>query len=261
MELGLKGRSVLITGGSQGIGLAVARTLAAEGCGPIHLAARTKADLDSCAAALAADYGVEVVPHALDLGDSENVRALGRDCAGIDILVNNAGSVPRGDLLELDEETWRRAWDLKVFGYINLTREIYRAMRERGRGVIMNVVGNSGLRPNAHYIATGGANAALIYFTESLGGNSWRDGIRVVGVNPGPVTTERFLTGARYRAKKFLGDESRWQELLQDLPHGRPATPEEVADMVAFLVSDRAGYISGAMIRVDCGYGTRPPQI
>ena len=259
MDLGLTGRSALITGGSQGIGFAVANALAAEGCGPIHLVARTKADLDQCAASLVADYSVEVVTHALDLSLSDNIRTLGRDCAEVDILVNNSGSVPRGDLLELDEETWRKAWDLKVFGYINLTREIYRSMRERHNGVIMNVVGNSGLRPNANYIATGGANAVLIHFTESLGGDSWRDGIRVVGINPGPVTTERFLSGARYRAKKYFDDESRWQELLEGLPHGRPAEPEEVASMVAFLVSDRAAYISGAMVRIDCGYGVRPP--
>lgn len=259
MDLGLTGRSALITGSSQGIGFAVANALAAEGCSPIHLVARTKTDLKKCAASLEADYGVEVITHAFDLSLSDNIRTLARDCAEVDILVNNSGSVPRGDLLELDEETWRKAWDLKVFGYINLTREIYRSMRERHSGVIMNVVGNFGLRPNANYIATGGANAVLIHFTESLGGNSWRDGIRVVGVNPGPVTTERFLSGARYRAKKFFGDESRWQELLEGLPHGRPAEPEEVASMVAFLVSDRAAYISGAMIRIDCGHGVRPP--
>lgn len=260
MDLGLKGRSVLITGGSQGIGFAVAQTLAAEGCSRIHLVARTAGDLEKCAASLVADYGVEVITHALDLSDSENIIRLGRDCADVDILVNNSGSVPRGDLLELDEETWRKAWDLKVFGYINLAREIYRAMLDRKGGVIMNIVGNSGLRPNADYIATGGANAALIHFTESLGGNSWRDGIRVVGINPGPVTTERFLSGARYRATKHFGDESRWPELLTGLPHGRPAEAEEVASTVAFLVSDRATYISGAMIRVDCGHGVRPPQ-
>jgi short-subunit dehydrogenase len=210
MDLGLNGRSAPITGGSLGIGFAVAQTLAAEGCSLVHLVARTAADLDKCAASLVADYGVEVVTHALDLSDSENIIQLGRNCADVDIVVNNSGSVRRGDLLKLDEGTWRKAWDLKVFGYISLTREIYRAMRDRKGGVIMNIVGNSGLHPNADYIATGGANAALIHFTESLGGNSWRDGIRVVGINPGPVTTERFLSGARYRAKKHFGDESGW---------------------------------------------------
>ncbi|MDC0033411.1 SDR family NAD(P)-dependent oxidoreductase [Alphaproteobacteria bacterium] len=130
----------------------------------------------------------------------------------------------RGTLLKVNEEIWRDNWDLNVFGYINLTREIYRSMRDRQSGVIMNVMGNSGLRPNANYIATSGANTALIHFTESLGKTSRRDGIRGVDVNPGPVTTRGSLSSARYRAKKFSTTNRAGRNCSpgcrMDVPHG-----------------------------------------
>ena len=261
MDLALKGRSALVTGSSKGIGSAVASTLAAEGCSPIHLAARDEAMLAARAEEISRVHGVDAVVHALDLSRSENIRMLGRACADIDILVNNAGAIPRGNILQVDEATWREAWDLKVFGYINLTREIFAAMSERGSGVIVNIVGSAGEQRNANYIAAGTGNAALIYFTEALGGDSLRNGVRVVGVNPGPVLTDRYIGGARLRAANRLGDESRWRELLDDLPLGRPAEPAEVASMVAFLASDRASYMSGVMVRIDAGLNVQPPAV
>ena len=259
MDLGLVGRSALITGGSKGIGYAVARALAAEGCARIHLAARNAKALAERASEIEGDSGAKVIVHALDLVRTEDVLALAEACAGVDILVNNAGAIPRGTLLEIDDATWRSAWDLKVFGYINLTREIYRQMSGRGEGVIVNVVGMAGERPDANYIAAGSGNAALIYFTEALGGASIADGVRVLGVNPGPVMTDRFIGGAHMRAQRSLGDAARWRELLRPLPLGRPAEPEEVASLVAFLASPLASYLSGVMVRIDGGLKVMPP--
>ena len=260
MDLGLAGRSALVTGASKGIGHAAARALAAEGCGPIHLAARDAAALAACAQELARDFGVEAVVHALDLSKSSSQRSLAAACGEIDILVNNAGAIPRGTLLEIDESRWRESWDLKVFGYINLTREIYRMMSARRRGVIVNVVGMAGERPDATYLAAGSGNAALIYFTEALGGASLKDGVRVLGVNPGPVLTDRYIGGAERRAEARLGAAARWRELLTALPLGRAAEPAEVASLIAYLASDQASYLSGVLVRIDGGLKVQPPQ-
>ena len=186
MDLNLRGRAALVTGGSKGIGLAIARSLAAEGC-VVHLVARTAAELDKVADDIRARHGVKVFTHPADLTDGAQVKKVAGACGDIDILVNSAGGIPRGTLLEIDDERWRRAWDLKVFGCINLTREIYGPMCRRGKGVIINIVGISGDRPDANYIAGSSANAALIMFSRSLGGDSIRHGVRVVAVACGQV--------------------------------------------------------------------------
>lgn len=259
MDFKLKDRSALITGSSKGIGLAIGRALAAEGCGTIHLSARDPGPLATQAAQIRQDFNVEMVTHQVDLASPEGVSTLAAVCADVDILVNNAGAIPRGSLLEVDEAAWREAWELKLFGFINLTREAYRAMTARGDGVILNVIGNAGERPNAAYVVGGTANAALIYFTEAVGGVSLDDGVRVLGLNPGPTTTERFVGAARIRAEAELGDPERWMDTLSALPMGRPATPEEVASLAAYLVSDQASYISGTVVRIDGGMNSRPP--
>jgi NAD(P)-dependent dehydrogenase (short-subunit alcohol dehydrogenase family) len=171
----------------------------------------------------------------------------------VDILVNSAGAIPRGTLLEVDEASWRKAWDLKVFGTINLTREIYRAMCERGKGVIVNIVGLAADRPDAHYIAGSCGNAALAMFSRSLGGDSIRYGVRVVAVNPGPVETEKHIADTERLALERFGDKSRWRDVMSGLPMRRAATTEEVSSMVAFLASDKASYISGSVVTIDGG--------
>jgi NAD(P)-dependent dehydrogenase (short-subunit alcohol dehydrogenase family) len=252
MDLNLTGRTALITGGSKGIGLAIAKSLAAEGC-HVHLAARTASELDKVADEMRTRHSVEVTTYPADLSDSTQVKKIAAACRDIDILVNSAGGIPRGTLIEIDEETWRRAWDLKVFGCINLTREIYRGMCQRGKGVIINIVGLSGDRPDANYIAGSSANAALIMFSRSLGGDSIRHGVRVVAVNPGPVETEKHIRDTERLAQERYGDKARWRDVMAGLPMKRAALPEEVSSMVAFLASDHASYISGSAITIDGG--------
>ena len=256
MELGLKGRTAVVTGASKGIGLAIARGLAAEGCS-VHLVARNAAVLEKEAAGIRSDFQVAASAHALDLSRSENIATLIAETGTPDILVNNAGAIPGGDLQAVDEARWRTAWDLKVFGYINMSRNYYTAMQKRGRGVIVNVTGLAADRLDSGYIAGSTGNAGLNAFTRTLGSYSLEHGIRVLAVSPGAVETERLVTLMRTRAADRLGDAERWREFVKGLPLGRPATVEEIANVVVFAASDRASYLSGVVITVDGGHNAR----
>lgn len=256
MDLRLKGRSVLITGASKGIGLAAAHAFAAEGC-HLHLAARSGDALAAARNEIIKQYGVSVDIYVTDLSQSESLAELGERCASVDILVNNAGEIPSGPIESLAEEDWRRGYDLKLFGYILLTKALYKSMKTRRSGVIINDIGNSGENWDADYIAGSTANAALMAFTKALGGQSLDFGVRVVGVNPGPVETERMLKINRRRALDLFGDESRHTELRAHYPAGRPATAGEVADLMVFLASPRAAYITGTVVTIDGGIAAR----
>ena len=256
MELGLTGRTALVTGASKGIGRAVAEGLAAEGCN-LHLVARTQADLELVRDKIQARSNVKVTIHPRDLSNGETCRALAHECGDTNILINNAGAIPSGDLLSIDEARWRTSWDLKVFGFINLSRALYLRMKERGTGVIVNIMGGAGERPDANFIVGSTGNGGLIAFTRALGGRSLDDGIRVVGLNPGMVSTERMQLLMEDRAQMTFGDRTRWREFVKNLPLGRGAEPNEIADAVLFLASDRASYISGAVLSVDGGATNR----
>jgi NAD(P)-dependent dehydrogenase (short-subunit alcohol dehydrogenase family) len=253
MDLGLKGRRVLVTGGSQGIGYAVAKGFIAEGC-QVVIAARNEERLRAAVEQLAQTGGGGIAAKAIDLARAGAAAELADEYRDTDILVNNAGAIPTGDIFEVDEARWRQAWELKVFGYVNLSRAMYRHMRGRPPKVIVNVVGTGAERPQWRYVCGNAANIALNGFTRSLGGRSIDDGIRVVGVNPGAVETERWRGIHMARAQKILGDTSRWREVLSDdMPLKRAATPEEVANVVLFLASDRASWVCGEVVNVDGG--------
>jgi len=256
MDLGMKGMTALVTGASKGIGLALAHVLAKEGC-DLHLAARNGPAMDAAKAEIEAAHGVSVTVHALDLSSTAAMEALARDVGEIDVLVNNAGDIPAGSLEIVDDAAWRKGFDLKVFGYITLARAFYAKMKRGKGGVILNVIGNSGENWDASYIAGSTGNAALMSFTKALGGASLDDGVRVVGVNPGPVATDRMLKIMKRKAIDMLGDEGRWEELFDKYPGKRPATAEEVADLCAFLASPRAGYITGTVVTIDGGIAAR----
>src|SRR4051812_11176066 len=256
MELGLRGRKALITGASKGIGRACAEVLAEEGC-DIVLASRTAADLEAVRAKIAGEHNVSVRYFALDLGDSRNIDKLAAECADTDLLINNAGAIPGGNIAQIDEARWRQAWDLKVFGYINMTRRFYALMAERKKGTIINIIGAAGQIPDSEYVAGSTGNASLMAFTRAMGGTAPRDGVRVLGINPGPVMTERLITLMRTRAETQFGDPEKYTELMKPLAFGRAAKPEEIAWMAAFLASDLSAYTTGTIITIDGGGTSR----
>ena len=256
MDLNLRNKTVLITGGSKGIGLACAKEFAAEGCN-LHLVSRTKEDLENAKKEIEAEHGAQIMIHVFDLSDSKNVDQLVKNCPKIDILVNNAGAIPAGDIQAVEEDRWRAAWDLKVFGYINMTRRYYPLMKDAGGGVIMNIIGLAGVRVDRNYIAGSAGNASIIGFTHAMGAHALDEGMRVLGVCPGAVQTERITTMLKTRAKDEKGDENRWQDYFSGMPLNRPALVEEVADVVVFLCSERASWLTGTTINLDGGVANR----
>lgn len=257
MDLGLTGKSVLITGASKGIGRATASAFAIEGAGEIHVTARSADALESLADELSTQHGCVVHTYALDLTDDAERAKLIHATLEVDVLVNNAGAIPSGSMYAVDDAAWRKGWELKVFGYVNMCRAYYERMCARGHGVIVNDIGNSAFNPDFDYVAGSCGNASLNTLTKALGGRSLDSGVRVVAVNPGPVDTGRMETMLRQRATSMLGDEERWKELLARFPGGRAATPEEVAELIVFLASDRAAYISGCEVTIDGGITSR----
>jgi NAD(P)-dependent dehydrogenase (short-subunit alcohol dehydrogenase family) len=251
----LRGKTVVITGGSKGIGLACAEAFAAEGC-DLLLSARDPAGLDTAAASLRARFQVGVRVLAADLSadaEREKLHAMAPDA---DILVNNAGAIPSGGIADISVERWKAAWDLKVFGYIHLCQLFLPAMLARKSGVIVNIIGVSPFHPTNKNVAGAAGNAALMALTECMGTGSLDDGVRVVGINPGATETQRQVVRWKARAQVAFGDENRWRELTTNFPLGRLARVDEVADMAVFLASERASYVSGTMISVDGGSGS-----
>ena len=256
MEFELGEKSALITGASQGIGEAVAYAFADQGVN-LHLTARSEKNLQRVREKILSKSDVRVEIHPIDLTEQGAISRISDSIGEIEILVNNAGAIPGGDLTHVDEVTWRRGWELKVMGYIDLCRATYPKMKANGGGVIINNIGNAGEVFDAQYIAGTSGNASLMAFTRALGGRSLDDNIRVIGINPGPVDTDRIHTLLKNRAQTELGDENRYKELLERYPLGRPAYLREVTDLIVFLASFRAGYISGTIITVDGGISSR----
>ena len=257
MELQLKGKKALVTGGSQGIGKAIALALAKEGV-DVAICARTLAALKKVADDIAQATGRKIVAIAADLtsaADAERFvkeahQALGR----IDILVNNAGSAPGGVIETLTEDDWAKALQLKFMGYVRCIRYVLPIMVKQGGGRVVNLIGNDGVKPSYWEIAPGAANAAGQNLTKSLAGQYGKHHISFVAVNPGPVRTERWdgLVKAMSRDMKLSYEEA--DKLApSSIPMGRIAEPDEVANLVTMLASPLMHYVTGTMIEIDGG--------
>jgi 3-oxoacyl-[acyl-carrier protein] reductase len=242
----------IVTGASRGIGQAIARRLADDGYGIVAVARSEEAlrelvdSLPTRSIALAADLAV---PDAA-LQVVEAARAgFGR----IDVLVNAAGATPRGDFLAFDDDAWRAGFELKFFGAARLCRHAWPALVSSG-GRIVNIAGIGGRTGSAEFTIGGSVNAALLNLTKALADRGVRDGVRVNAVNPSSIATER--TRKRIEAlaaERGITAEAAAAELAKQLRVARFGTPEEVAQVVGFLVSNAASYMQGAIIDVDGG--------
>lgn len=260
MELGLNGRTAVVTGGSLGIGRAIARELAQEGVS-VAIVARTAARLDEVAASIGRESNSRCVPIAADLTDAEQLEramAQAQSALGpIDILVNNAGATPMGRIGDTVDAVWLKSINLKLMGYMRCARILTPPMRARKWGRVVNIIGRSGHQPRPNYITGSAVNASLLAFTHALAQECAPDNVLVTGINPGPIATPRWDTVvAQGAADMGRSAEAENAAAIATVALRRLGTPEECSGMVAFLCSDRAGFITGTMIDIDGG-GTR----
>jgi 3-oxoacyl-[acyl-carrier protein] reductase len=257
MDLGLEGKTALVTGGSEGIGRGIALGLAREGV-DVAICARRPGPLEAAAAEIARETNRKIVAIPADLTKDadakkfveEGHRALGR----VDIMVNNAGSAPGGVIEHLSEADWAQALQLKFMGYVRCLRHVLPIMVQQSGGRVVNLIGNDGVKPSYWEIAPGAANAAGQNLTRSLAGQYGRHNISFCAVNPGPVRTERWagLVAAMSRDMKLPYEEA--DKLApSSIPLGRIAEVEEVANLVVMLASPLMHMVNGTMIEVDGG--------
>ena len=253
MDLNLRGKIVLVTGGSKGIGLACARTFLQEGA-QVAICSRSQDNLDRALAALPEG----ALGFAADLTDpvaaAAMVAAVEARMGPLEILVNSAGAARQCPPADLTPAHWRAAMDAKFFTYIHVIDPVVKRMASLGRGVIVNVIGVGGKVATPVHLGGGAANAALMLATAGLGSAYAAQGLRILGVNPGLTETER--VASRVKAEAELAgltlEEARARGVAK-IPMGRLATPEEIAQVVVFMASDQASYVTGTTLAMDGG--------
>lgn len=248
---------VLVTGGSKGIGLACALQFAEEGA-QVVISSRSQANIDAALALLPGAVGF-----AADLSDEASAAALvqrvEQEVGPIDVLVNSAGAAKRSPPQDLTPAFWRAAMDAKFFSTINVADPVVKLMAARGKGVIVNIIGSGGKVAKPTHLAGGSANAALMLATAGLGNAYAGTGVRVLGINPGLTETGRVAEGMAADARHSgISVDAAIQRSVEKIPMGRMAKPEEIADLVLFLASDKASYLTGTTITMD---GAEHPSV
>ncbi len=257
MDLGIRGKNALVLASSQGLGLGVATALAAEGVSLV-LASRNEARLRAAAADVAAKHGVQAEAHACDLGSAGSVEALADHAlatfGGIDILINNTGGPPAGLVSTIDPAAWQRQFDMMVLSIFRVTARLVPGMRARGWGRILTVASSSVIQPIPQLGISNTLRPALVAWSKSLSNEVAPDGVTVNVILPGRIGPARVAELDRMASER-LGRpvEEIVTQAEAQIPMGRYGRVEEFAAVAAFLVSERASYITGSVVRVDGG--------
>lgn len=258
MDMGLKNKVAVVTGGSVGIGLAVAEGLAREGA-HIVMVARDKERLESAARQLAETHGVRCLPVSADVATAEGVESVVRQIdeafGGADILINNAGTGSNETIMEAPDDKWQFYWELHVMAAVRLARGLVPGMKKRGGGAIIHNASICAAQPLWYEPIYNVTKAALMMFSKTLATEVIKDNIRVNCVNPGLILTSDWVKTAKQLTSETGGD---WEGYLQSVadehaPIKRFGSPEELASFFVFLCSDKASYSVGSSYFVDGG--------
>jgi 3-oxoacyl-[acyl-carrier protein] reductase len=253
MNLELKGKVAIVGGASKGIGFGIARTLAAEGA-MVAITARRDTELHAAATSLREQSGVTILAIQADCRRAEDCKRVAQtvqaELGGIDILVNNDGAPPLGEAMSFDDNAWLKAVDQNLMYVVRMVREVVPSMRARGGGSILNITAISAIQPIAGFALSVSTWAGVIGYAKTLSLEIGRDGINVNTICPGYIDTSRL------RKVFAAGNES--AEVVQarlkaEIPVGRLGTVDDIANLVALLVSPKGAYITGTAIQVDGG--------
>ncbi|MGX9134323.1 SDR family oxidoreductase [Rummeliibacillus sp. JY-2-4R] len=261
MDLQLKGKNAIVTGGSAGIGFACAKALVEEGANVIVIG-RNQQNLEEAIDQLRSinKYQDEqtILSVQGDLSESDTVKRIIDEAIGsfgrIDILVNSAGSAPAGSFLELEDEDFIKAWKLKLLGYIRMVKAVAPHMMEQKDGRIINIIGAAGRTPTPMFLPGSTTNAALINFTRGISKELAQHNVRINAISPGVTATERAKTLASQRAEaKGVSIEEENKETLSSIPLGHMVHPDEIAAFVLLLASNLVPSMTGSEIVIDGG--------
>ena len=253
MDLGIEGRVALLTGASRGIGYACALALAAEGA-RVAICARGRAAVEAAARDIAAETGGDVTAFVADVARSQDVDRLLSEVAeamgGGDILLANNGGPPRGGFDALNDDHWQEGFDVTMMSTVRLIRGVLPGMRERQWGRVLSVVSSSVRQPVDRLELSNALRPGIVGLFKSLAVTMGKDNVLFNCVAPGRIMTERFLAGSKNAG---MTEEAYAAKHRATVPLGRIGRPDEIADVVAFLASERASYINGATVIVDGG--------
>ena len=257
MDLELKGKVAIIGGASKGLGRACAEVLAAEGA-KVVMCSRTAADLERAAQEIKAKTGADVYAYAGDLEQHATIQALVatavKQYGRLDILVNNSGGPPLAKSLSATEEQWATAVQRSLLYFARMSREAIPHLKKQGGGRIVNILASTVYQPIPNLALSGATRMGVVAFAKSLADEVGRDGILVNNVCPGSLLSERMLGNVTARAKELgITLEAALAQRAEETSLGRIGDPKELANLVAFLASGKASYMTGTTIRVDGG--------
>lgn len=258
MELGLRGKNAIITGGSAGIGLACAKALIEEGANVMIIGRNEERLTEAIDSLKSISKNQSILSISADLTNADSPERIVKEAVNkfgsIDILINNAGSARAGSFWSLSDNDFLEAWNLKLLGYIRMVRAVAEIMKNQQYGRILNIIGTGGKNPSATFLPGGTANAALINFTKGVSKELAKYGIRINAISPAVTATERAQRLAEQRAEaNGISKEEQIKQEQAAIPLGSMIQPEEIAKMTLLLVSDLIPSMTGSEVIIDAG--------